>query len=170
MGCPAISLTPPLSLAPFGSDSWNAAAHHAVSAAYRLSGAVRAQAAVFTIGRQLWGLDSTLNDFLKDFYVQVESGRPPAEPPNVEKVKAGIAALRDLHATINATVVVLQAKGFANRRFVSPALNSVKVRADEILDIVESVELSLTPEIDRIFDKSLREFKRGETFDLESVL
>jgi hypothetical protein len=43
------------------------------------------------------------------------------------------------------------------------------LRADDILDLAESLELAINPDVDSIYEKSLEELKRGQTFDLESI-
>ena len=71
-------------------------------------------------------------------------------------------AIEDLHGRAKSI-------GLTNRSIVGASLNSVRLRSDEILDIVESIETSMNPAAEAIIDRSVEEYRRGESYDLASV-
>ena len=53
---------------------------------------------------------------------------------------------------------------------MGPALNSIRVRSEELFDIIEAVEISLDGSgLDAIFDKALAELQSGVTVKISNL-
>jgi hypothetical protein len=104
------------------------------------------------------------------FYKQVETGTPvTVTPPTEEVVQSALKSLRSISESIEDMYNTGKAVGLTNRRFVGAALNSVRMRSDELEDIGESIELSLVPETDAIFDKALAALRAGDVVDFAQL-
>ena len=161
--CPAI----PVDL--IGTDAWNATAYRLVSLGYKISASIRSQVAKTQLASALWKFDRYLSGFLRQFYEHVESNKK-SEPANRERVLAGIETLKLIHAAAEKIDSGLRAVGFSNHSLIAGPLTSLRAHADEVLDLAESVELMLNPDpLNKIFDASIEELRRGETAGLESI-
>jgi hypothetical protein len=163
--CPAMALG--------FSDQWRAEAHRAASLAFRVSAALDNHAQMISLAANVWQLDRALSKFLEGIYLDIErrvKNNIPPEPVKKEVLAESLRTLRTTANTIEGLYSRAKASGLTNRTLVGTALNSVRVRGDEILDLVESIELAMNPDIDKIFEKSLDEFKRGETFELADIV
>ena len=161
--CPAI----PLDL--IGTDAWNATAYRLVSLGYRISASIRSQVAKAQLASGLWKFDRILSGFLRQFYEDVESNKK-SEPANRERVLAGIETLKLIHAAAEKIDTGLRAAGFSNHSLIAGPLTALCAHADEVLDLAESVELMMNPDpLNKIFDASIEELRRGETAGLESI-
>jgi hypothetical protein len=157
-----------------GTDSWNADAFGAASALFRVSGKVSAsvssQLTLLTLAGRLWGIDHQLKELLEKFYRETSTPSNQSIRPSEERVRGALATLRTLCGHIEELYNTGKARGLTNRTLIGTSLNSIRVRGDELLDIVESVELSMEPQaFEPIFEKALEEFKRGEAHDLASI-
>ena len=152
-----------------GTDVWNATAYRVLSVAYKVSASVRNHVAAAKMAHLLWSFDRLLTGFLEEIYTKAESGYKPPEPVTPEQIAAAIQTLRQIHRAVERIYVALKAVGMANRSLIGGPLGSLRLRADDILDLAESLELAVNPDVDSIFEKSLEELKRGQTFDLESI-
>ena len=157
-----------------GTDTWNAEAFGATSAAYRISARVSDSLNNYfrfvPLVRDLWSLDSKLKEILERFYEGVESPQESTTPPAAETIQSAVFGLRTLCGKIDEFYSKSKARGLTNRTLVGTALNSIRVRGEELLDIADTVDMSLHPEnFEPIFDKALNEYRRGETFDLASI-
>ena len=161
--CPAI----PIDL--IGTDAWNATAYRLVSLGYKISASIRPQVAKAQLASALWKFDRYLSGFLRQFYEHVESNKK-SEPANREQVLAGIETLKLIHAAAEKIDSGLRAAGFSNHSLIAGPLTSLRAHSDEVLDLAESVELMLNPDpLNKIFDASIEELRRGETAGLESI-
>jgi hypothetical protein len=162
--CPAIPIS---AIYGAGSDNWNASAYAALSIASKVSAAVRAQGAIISLTREVWKLDGVLRNFLGDIYKAAENPPPvPQEPVTEEAVLEAAKTLRRLHGLIDQVYLRAKSGGLTNRRFTGAAINSVKVRAEEMLEIAEALELSLNPHVDAILSQSLEDLHNGNVHDL----
>jgi hypothetical protein len=161
--CPAISMTV------VGSDLWNANAHSALSVAYRVSAALQKHATVINLAGKVWRLDRILAKMLDDIYVSAEN--PPANPEPVtpERIASAVVTLSGIHSTIEGMYSRLHRYGLSNHALLGAPVSSLRAHADDILDLAESLELAMNPDIDSIFAKSLEEYRRGETFELNDI-
>jgi hypothetical protein len=81
-----------------------------------------------------------------------------------------VAALRTICVACETIYDAGKATGFTNGRFTGTALNSIRVRSEEILDLVEAIERGIDdPRIDGIFEKALAELERGETVSMSAL-
>jgi hypothetical protein len=163
--CPSVAM----SAAVLAMPSWRVDALRAETLASKVSASVRNQANILRVASNLWTLDGRLRDFLEKFYKQVEKGTPSVTPPTEEGLQSALKSLRSITDSIEEMYNRGKAGGLTNRRFVGAALNSVRMRSEELRDIVESVELSMTPETDAIFDKALAALRAGDVVDLAQL-
>ena len=161
--CPAI----PLDL--IGTDAWNATAYRLVSLGFKISASIHSQVAKAQLAGAVWKFDRTLSGFLRQFYEDVESNKK-SEPANREQVLAGIETLKLIHVAAEKIDTGLRAAGFSDHGLIAGPLTSLCAHADEVLDLAESVELMMNPDpLNRIFDLSIEELRRGETAGIESI-
>lgn len=162
--CPAIPVV--------GIDLWRADVHKSASLALRLSAAVQNHAWVMALAADVWCLDFALRKVIEQVYVdyehRIESGIP-AEPVSDEAIAEALASTRALCNTIDRVYEKARAGGLTNRRMVGAAFNSIRLRSDELRELVEAAELSMNPEVDKMFDRTREEFERGEVFDLTAI-
>jgi hypothetical protein len=150
-------------------DVWNADAFSVASFALRVSTAFRSHASSITITARLWKLDGAIADLLAKIYAGVNSGKK-ADPPTEESVRAALSALRTICAATDTIYQAAKVSGHTNGWFAGAALNSIKVRSEELLDVVEAVETGMDdPRIDGIFEKSLAELEGGETIKMSDL-
>ena len=100
-----------------------------------------------------------------------EGGRtnPPAlpkEPITAEQIFEGANTCRKLHQTVEQLYIRAKATGLTNRALVGAALNSVKVRGEEILEIADWLELSLNNDVDALLERSREDLRSGRAYDL----
>jgi hypothetical protein len=148
---------------------WRADASRTKALATKVSASIRNQANILQLAGNLWRLDGRLREFLETFYKAVEAGVPAGPPPTKEDISAALKSLDSISDSIEEMYNVGKAGGLTNRRFVGAALNSVRMRSDELHDIGESVELSMTPETDAIFDKALAALRDGDVVDFAQL-
>jgi hypothetical protein len=152
-----------------GMPSWRANASDTKTLASKVSASVRNHANIIQITTYLWRLDNRLRQFLEAFYKAVEANVPPATLPTKEDVLSALKSLRSICESIDQMYNSGKAAGLTNRRFVGAALNSVRVRSEELSDIGDSIELSLSPETDAIFDKALAALHSGDVIDFAQL-
>jgi hypothetical protein len=165
--CPSLAIGSAL-----GSAPWSADAFLAESLASKVSYSVRSQANVLLLAKDLWTLDSKLRKFLKGIYTDAEKrfkSGVKSPPVSEEDIESALQTLRRVSESVEQMYRRAKAAGLTNRRFVGAALNSVHVRGDEILDLVESVELGMNPDVDSVFDKALSDLEHGDTVDFAQL-
>jgi hypothetical protein len=137
----------------------------------RVASAANGYRSMFDLTRRLWSVDSALKELLETFYREEAkaAAQGTSEPPSPEKLDMAINTLVSLCGKIDELYAMAKAKGLTNRTLVGTVLNSICVRNDDLRDIVESVQLSKEPEVDRVFERAAREFESDQTFDLASI-
>jgi hypothetical protein len=159
-----------MSAAVLATPSWRLDAMRAETLTSKVSASVRNQANILRVAGNLWTLDGRLRDFLEKFYKQVEKGAPAlVTPPTEEDLQSALKSLRNITDSIEEMYNRGKAGGLTNRRFVGAALNSVRMRSEELRDIAESVDLSMAPETDAIFDKALAALRVGDVVDFAQL-
>lgn len=146
-------------------DKWNASAYAALSLASSVSASVKAQATIFSLSRDVWKLDGILRNFLEEIYKAAEKP-PPTEPVTKEQMIEAAKTLQQIHRTIERLYVRARSAGLTNRRFIGAALNSVKVRAEELLEFGDALEMSLNEDVDAFLEHSLEDLRSGNVYDL----
>jgi hypothetical protein len=165
--CPAIPV-----IAVVGSDAWNATAHSALSIAYRLRNAVQQHSAVVKLAGKLCRLDRIIAKLLNDIYTATEEtarGARSVEPAEPERVKASIATLKNLCVLLESLSTGMREAWLSNNALLGASLQSLVNHTDDLLDLTESLELGMLPDIDKLFDKSLEEYERGEIVGIDSL-
>lgn len=162
--CPAIPIS---TIYGPGTDHWNASAHAALSLAWRVSASVRSQATILSLARDAWKLERILRDFLEEIYKAAENPPPPpTEPITTEQIMDAANTLRQIHRTIEQLYTRAKSAGLTNRRFIGAALNSVKVRGEELLEFGEALAMSLNEDVDAFLERSLEDLRSGNMHDL----
>jgi len=163
--CPSVAMSASLLAMPI----WRLNAARAETLALKVSASVRNQANILQVARNLWALDGRLREFLEAFYKSVEAGTSPTTPPTMEDIDSSLKSLRRISDSIDGMYNTGKASGLTNRRFIGAALNSVRMRSEELREIGESVELALAPETDAIFDKALAALHAGDVVDFAQL-
>jgi hypothetical protein len=161
--CPALPIS---TIYGAGTDKWNASAYAALSVASRVSASVRTQGTIFSLSRDIWKLDGMLRNFLEEIYQAAENPPPPTEPVTKEQMMEAAKTLQQIHRTIEQLYVRAKSAGLTNRRFIGAALNSVKVRAEELLEFGDALEMSLNEDVDAFLEHSLEDLRSGNVYDL----
>src|SRR5713101_4588151 len=161
--CPAVPIS---TLYGAGTDAWNASAYAALSMAWRVSASLRTQSAILTLTRDVWKMDSMFRHFLEKIYKAAENQVPPSEPVTEQQILEAAKICRQIHGTVEQFYSRAKGAGLTNRRFIGAALNSIKVRSEEILDIGDALELSINSEVDKFLDRSLEDLRSNNTYDL----
>lgn len=149
--------------------SWRLDTSRTKALASKVSASIRNQANVIQVAGNVWRLEGRLREFLENFYKAVEAAVPSTTPPTQEDIEAALKSLRSISESIEEMYNTGKAGGLTNRRFIGAALNSVRMRSDELREIGESVELSLTTETDAIFDKALAALRSGDVIDFAQL-
>jgi hypothetical protein len=152
---------------------WNADVNNAASLSKQVYDGASKVAKSFIgdliLTKDLWTLDSKLASLLEGFY------RAAEQPVLVQSAMEGVfretlTSLRVVCDKCDALYNSAKSQGLTNRRLMGPALNSIGIRADELLDIVETVEISLDASgVDAIFDKALAELRSGATVKVSDL-
>jgi hypothetical protein len=152
---------------------WNADVDRAASLSKQVydgaSTVVKSAVGTLALTKNLWSLDSKLASLLESFYRAAEHPEV-VSPVSEDVIRNGLSTLRIVCEKCDAVYNTARARGLTNRRFMGPALNSIRVRSDELLDIVETTELSLDGSgVDAIFDKALAELHSGATVKVSDL-
>ena len=165
MSCAAIALS---------TDTWNAEAYGTTSAVFRASASVAQSISGHlrwvSLAKDFWSIDRQLKALLESFYREAAKPVDPAACPTEESLRSSLAMLRTLCEKIEDLYAAGKSNGLTNRSIIGTSLNSIRVRGDELMDIVEGVQLSLSPQdFEPSFTKALDEYRKNETFDLASI-
>jgi hypothetical protein len=152
---------------------WNADVNNAASLSKQVydgtSKVVKSFIGDLALTKDLWTLDSKLASLLEGFYKAAE--QPVVVQPAMEGIiRETLTSLREICDKCESLYSKAKSQGLTNRRLMGPALNSIRVRSDELLDIVETVEISLDGSgVDAIFDKALAELHSGATVKVSDI-
>jgi hypothetical protein len=162
-------MSPAISMNLVGSDLWNASVYRALSISFGITAALQKHATVINLAGRIWRLDRMLVRLLDAIYTGADN--PPAnlEPVTLDRVKDAIAAIRGLHAATDRIHISLSRSGMSNYSLIGAPASSLSAHADDLLDFAESLEVALNPDIDSIFDKSIEEYRRGETVEIQDI-
>jgi hypothetical protein len=165
--CPAISMNL------VGSDLWNASVHSALSVAFRITAAVQKNATVSNLAGKIWRLDRKLAGMLDTVYASAKNPPPNLEPVTPECLIDAIATIRYLkylNYAIERIHISLNKSGMSNYSLIGAPASSLRAHADDLLDLAESLDVAMNPDIDSIFNRSIEEYHRGETIELQDIL
>jgi hypothetical protein len=155
----------------FFGDAWTADLYSATSVALRVSAAMQSQGLKLQLARNVWKLDSGLRELVQAVYRALKTPDTSQPPPSQERVHEVLQTLNNLYRTVEQLHADARRNGLTNNTFVGAAYNSAHVRAEEILDIIDLIEVALLPteNHNRAFNESLDELRRGEVFDLADI-
>jgi hypothetical protein len=150
-----------------GTDTWNASAYAALSMAWRVSASLKNQNAIFTLTISAWKMDSALRHFLVQIYKAAENPQSVTSGPITEQqILEAAKTCRQIHSTIEQIYIRAKGAGLTNRRFIGAAINSIKVRAEDILEIGEALEMSINKDVDQFLDRSVEDLRNGSVYHL----
>ena len=157
--CPAL---------PNNSDNWNASAYAALSVASQISSALKTQAARLSLAHNMWKLDRAFRDCLEGIYEAAENPNPvpPAEPITEEKIRHVANLCHALHASIEGLYQNSKSRTLTNSYLVGVVFNSVRARAEELLDIGDSLDAYMDPETDMLLNQAITDLHSGSVDDL----
>jgi hypothetical protein len=153
----------------FETDRWDADVYSAIALASRLSALVKSRAALIKFAFQLRKLNSSLSNFFVGVRSAIEKGDEAADV-TPERIQEADQALKKLHGTLKALYIVCKRYGLTNSSITAGQLNSMAKYADDVLELEELLQLSLSPEIvQAIYRRAESERERGEVFELSQV-
>ena len=76
---------------------------------------------------------------------------------------------QELYAELNALVMVSKAKGLLNRSLTASSVRSLMTKNEELLDLIDSFQVSLNASTKTDFEEALTELRAGKTVSLESL-
>ena len=111
---------------------------------------------------------------LDNLYGAFEGKHPvqtDATLPSEKSVRHAADTLRGLSSKLDELVRYAKKTGLSNSALAGVAVDSIRTRSEEILDIVDFLDLILDPEIkpDDIVANSLAALQRNELFDLSAI-
>jgi hypothetical protein len=106
---------------------------------------------------------------LEAVYTGAENPPPNMEPVTPERLTAAIAMLRNLHSALEGISTNIQRSSLNNTSLIGAPTSSIRAHADDLLDLAETLEIAMNPDIGSIFDRSIEEHRRGESFDLQDI-
>lgn len=148
-------------------EQWSAGFHSTMAAAAKASIAIKRQATFLSIAKDFWDLSKTFKEFIRS--LDPPSGFTIASEEE-DQFRVIIQGLRSVHTKTVDLLGLAARKGLSNRTFVSASISTVRKLNDEVLDIIESFELSLDASTSEAIAQAQAEQKRGETVDYRSVL
>src|ERR1700722_14295521 len=143
--CPAIPIA---NFYGAGADTWNASAHAALAVAWKVSVTVRTHGTLLALASKTWKLDNLLKKLLEEIRTAVANPQMPSQAITKDQVLEAARTCQQLYRTIDHMYARAKTAGLTNRILVGAALNSVKLRSEEILDIGDALELSVDQSVD----------------------
>jgi hypothetical protein len=159
-------------LSNFDNDRWDADMYGAMSLASRLSALVKDRSATFRLAYKLWNLDNILRGLMNQVHDSLETGKGEGTKEEVtgDRIHEVIQGLRRLCGLLDKIHVAAKMAGLTNNTVTAMALNSIRKRSEDILELSEWFEISLEPEaIDAIFQRAAQEEARGDVYDFDSI-
>ena len=156
----------------FGSlNDWKREALESESLVTRVSKAVTGHALYISIAMDVWRLDRTLKDFICLIHNCIERPKRTqrAEPVTDKEVLEAASALKSLFYNIEGFYSKAKRAGLTNRTLTGAAINSVRQRAEELLDTAEWMELVVSGAANPVFEETLKEYRQGQSYDLDQI-
>ena len=151
---------------------WKQQASGTAAMVSRVARAVSGHAWYFQIAAEVWRLDGSLNSFLNDIYDSIERPKPranEAEPVTDEAILELADSFRYLYREIEGLHSLAKRAGLTNRTLTGAAFNSVRFRAEDILDLAEMIEMLVKGNTKEIFERALEERRLGEVYSLDQI-
>jgi hypothetical protein len=86
------------------------------------------------------------------------------------ELKVIIPRLLELHKATNKTLDYAAQHGITGRRLIGAAERAIRFHNENLLDVIERLQLSLDPTINASLKEALKEYERGETVSLHSLV
>ena len=151
---------------------WKQEANGAASIVSRVARAVSGHGWYLAIAADVWRLDRSLRSFLADIYEGIEKPKPRAkgaEPATDEVVLELAESFRSLYRDIDRLHSLAKRAGLTNTTLTGAAFNSVRLRAEEVLDLAETIEMLVKGNTRAIFERALEERQSGEVYSLDQI-
>ncbi len=151
---------------------WKQEANGTASMVSRVARAVSGRAWYLFIAADVWLLDRSLKSFLNDIYECIEKPKPrakDAEPVTDEAILELTESFRSLYRDIDRLHSLAKRAGLTNTTLTGAAFNSVRLRAEDVLDLAETIEMLVKGSTKAIFERALEERRRGEVYSLDQI-
>jgi ribosomal protein L17 len=140
-------------------NQWQILFHETMAALLRAQEALKQQFG-------LWGILNGLWKSSRDLKALNASMKAISELPDGmlsdETIQSQIPQLRKLLTSVEELIDTAKRKGLMNRSLTSAPLGSIRIRGEYIADYLESLEMSMDPEVLKTIDDGRDQIERGE--------
>jgi hypothetical protein len=140
-------------------DRWQILFHETMAALLRAQEAIRKQ-----LG--FWGIQNGLWKCTRDLKALNASLKLISELPDgcltEDVIQSQIPQLRKLLRSVEDLIDTAKRKGWMNRSLTAAPLGLIRSRGEYIFDYLETLEMSIDPEILKAIEDSRSEIERGE--------
>jgi hypothetical protein len=147
-------------------DQWQILFHETMAALLRAQDAVKQQ-----IG--FWGILNSLWKCSRDLKILNASLKDISELPDgcltEEFIQSQIRQLRNLLKSIEELIDTAKRKGWMNRSLTASPLGLISSRGEYIFDYLETLEMSIDPDVLKAINDGRSEIERGEMEVLERL-
>ena len=147
-------------------DQWQILFHETMAALLRAQGAVKRQFG-------LWGLLSGLWEASRDLKALNASLKAISELPDGvltdEAIQSQIPQLRRLLTSIEELIDTAKQHQLANRSLPAVLLGSIMIRGECVADFLETLEMSVDPEVLKAINDGKIQIERGECETVEKL-
>ena len=147
-------------------DQWQILFHETMATLLRAQEAVKRQFG-------LWGILNGLWKSSRDLKALNASMKAISELPDgiftEEAIHSQIPQLRKLLTSIEELIDTAKRKGLMNRSLTSAPLGSIRIRGEYIADYLESLEMSIDPEVLKAINEGRDQIERGDFEVMEQL-
>ncbi len=140
-------------------DQWQIAFHEAMAALLRAQGAIKAQFGLWGMLGRLWKCSRDLKTLTA--YLKTLSEVPDGVLGN-EFVESQIPQMRKLLRSIEDLIDAAKRSGLMNRSLTSASLGAIKIHGEYIADYLETLEMSIDPEVLQAVADGRTQIENGE--------
>lgn len=151
---------------PLTLDRWQILFHESMAALLRAHEAVKRQIGLWGVVNGLWKCSRDLRALNATLKLISES---PDGTLTDEFIKSQVPQLRSLLKSIEELIDTAKRRQLLNRSLTSVPLGSINIRAQYIADYLETLEMSIDPEVLRAIDEGRSEIERGEYETMERL-
>ena len=156
-----------MSAATLTPEQWHIRFHEAIAAVLRATEAVKRQLGFFGMLNRLWKCS-------RDLKILTQSIKALSELPDFtftsELIASHIGQLKELVKSIEELIDVGRRNGLTNRSLTAGALEAIRAHGELIADYVDSLEMSMDPEVLKAIKNGQEQIARGDFESLESLL
>jgi hypothetical protein len=143
----------------FTLDQWQIRFHEAMAALLRAQEAVKRQVGLVGVVTGLWKSSRDLKALNATLKVISET---PDGVLSEEFIQSQIPQLRKLLRSIEGLLEMAKRKGLTNRTLTGAPLGLITARGEYIADYLDSLEMSIDPEVIAAIDEGRSQIERGE--------